>query len=170
MAFMNHKKAERWMSRAMDGELSPRRAARLDAYLKAHPHVAEQRDAWKQSGDLLRAHCAETPAQTPEAAWNDVRRAIRVASSDVREKQALNGRMVWASSLAALLLLVAGTWFTLRYIADQGFEAVAEAHRTEVEFVETDLPDAMSMVYEDAETGLTVIWVLVTEEQGHAGS
>ena len=38
--------------------------------------------------------------------------------------------------------------------------------------VETSLPGAMMMVYEDKKSGMTMIWVVEAngEERGHAGS
>ncbi len=41
----------------------------------------------------------------------------------------------------------------------------------DVEWVETELAGATPMVYQDTETGWTVIWVLAPEEDDeHAGS
>jgi len=170
MAVMNRKKAELWMSMALDGELSPRRVARLEAYLNQHPELMEDRATWKANAEFLRAHCRVASAQTAASAWQDVCRAIRLADSSSHEGEGFDFRLKWASALAALLLLFAGAGVVYRTLQSPAWTVVAEADRTEVEWVETDLPDAMSMVYEDADTGLTVIWVLVTEEHGHAGS
>lgn len=169
---MKRKTAERWLSMAMDGELSARRRAKLDAYLAADPSLAELRNEWVSIGDRYRT-ATVAPEQTPEAAWQDVRRAIRLQGETPRgERIALQSRMKWAGAVAAALLVMMGARMLLRAPDPSVWGAVAAADRTEVEWVETDLPDAMSMVYEDADTGLTVIWVLVHEngeEDGHAG-
>ena len=82
------------------------------------------------------------------------------------------GRFKWAGALAAVCLLLVGVWSVWRGPDAPPYPgAIALADRTEVEWVETDLPDAFSMVYEDADTGLTVIWVMVDEpgeEDEHA--
>ncbi len=169
---MNRKKAEQWLSMALDGELSARRRARLDAYLAAHPELDDLRNDWQAIGDRYRAAMPPCP-QTPEAAWHDVRRAIRVQGDLPHgEIVTFQGRMKWAGALAAAFLVMMGAWLLVQSPDPGRVGTIAAADRTEVEWVETDLPDAMSMVYEDAETGLTVIWVLVHEngeEDGHAG-
>lgn len=169
---MNRQKAERWLSMALDDELSPRRRAKLDAWLAAHPELADLGKEWAAIGDRSRARVT-APPQTPEAAWQDVRRAIRLQADQPHgEETALQGRMKWAGAFAAACLVVMGGWLWVRAPDPAAVGAIADADRTEVEWVETDLPDAMSMVYEDADTGLTVIWVVVHEngeEDEHAG-
>jgi len=169
---MNREKAERWLSMALDGELSERRREKLEAYLAADPSLADLRNEWVSIGDRYRAVAAE-PAQTPEAAWQDVRRAIRLQGEQPRgELIAFQHRLKWVGAMAAAFLIITGSWMMWRSPDPAGWGTIAAADRTEVEWVETDLPDAMSMVYEDADTGLTIIWVLVHEngeEDEHAG-
>jgi hypothetical protein len=111
------------------------------------------------------------PQQRVEAAWQDVQRAIRL-----QEKAPIpagyGGSWRWASLTIALIVAAFIGWRWPAAPAPPGGMPIAAADRTIVEWVETDLPDAMSMVYEDEETGLTVIWLLVQEngeESGHAG-
>lgn len=169
---MNRKKAEQWLSQAMDGELSPRRTQQLEAWLKDHPEEGQAiQSAWKRVGEQLRA-VQPLPRQTPEAAWSDVRRELRKIVADPEPSKML-WRLSWAGAAVALVfLLVSGIW--LRQGATPGVGSViAHADRTEVEWVETDLPDAVSMVYEDEKTGLTVIWVWLSEngeDDGPAGT
>jgi anti-sigma factor RsiW len=171
---MNRLQAEKWLSQALDNELSPRRQARLEAYLAAHPDMQDLRARWQEVGAALRQQQQPLP-QTPAAAWADVQRAIRLrAANDAAQPvrwRGLGGTR-FAGALAATVLLITGVWYTLTDKQDIGsLRTIAEADRTEVEWVETDLPGAMSMVYEDADTGLTVIWVLVEEgskESEHA--
>lgn len=171
---MNRLKAEQWLSMALDGELSPRRRAKLDAYLAAHPELADLQKEWAAIGDRYREQTVE-PAQTPEAAWQDVQRLIRLHKSTDTPQPQWRPRYVriqLAGLAVAALVIGFGFWRLTQLPPDIPFAAIAEADRTEVEWVETDLPDAMSMVYEDADTGLTVIWVLVHdngEDDEHAG-
>ncbi len=171
---MNRLKAEQWLSMALDGELSPRRRAKLDAYLAAHPELADLQKEWVAIGNQYREQPV-VQAQTPEAAWQDVQRMIRLRKSTAASQPQWRPRYVriqLAGVAVAALVIAFGFWRITQIPPDAPFARIAEADRTEVEWVETDLPDAMSMVYEDADTGLTVIWVLVHdngEDDEHAG-
>ena len=70
------------------------------------------------------------------------------------------------------LCLFAGIWWYQGGKVDKRGRFYSQSGGTEVEWVETNIPDAMAMVYEDAETGLTVIWVDVPnqENDGPVGS
>jgi anti-sigma factor RsiW len=170
---MNCKKARQWISRDLDGELDARRKAGLAVHLEGCPACRGIRESWGRVGIRLREAPA-VPAQTPEAAWADVRRSIRKAS----DRASAPGLWVpvpamrWA--VVAAVVLVMGL-FALRVLPWRGPARSAErlpAEGTKVEMVETDLPGAAPMVYEDAGTGLTVIWVVEgdNKEGGHAGS
>lgn len=160
---MNPRKAEQWLSAALDGELSPRQLERLDQYLSSHPELSALQEQWRALGDTVRS-AQEAPGQTPEAAWQDVRRAIRLAGETATEESVAMGRRIrWAGAVAVAALLILGLYALLPSTRMIYQDRIAQSDRTEVEWVETELPDAMSMVYEDEDTGLTVIWVLVAE-------
>lgn len=175
---MNRQHAEQWLSQALDGELSPRRQRKLEAYLAAHPELRQRETEWRAIGAQLHAQLP-APAHTSEAAWQDVQRAIRLQQAG---KQAVEPSSEAAAGIwlylrrmgvgAGIVLVALGAWIWLRAPVPGPAATIAEADRTEVEWVETDLPDAMSMVYEDTETGITVIWVMTDEqieENDHAG-
>jgi anti-sigma factor RsiW len=161
---MNCKKAQQWISRDLDGELGARRKSRLDAHISTCAACRELREQWGRVGAQLR-ETLPVAAQTPEAAWADVRRSIRVSRKEKELWPAwvLVPSVRWATA-AALLMLV--TLFGLRT------RQMAPVEGTTVELVETDLPGAAPMVYEDAGSGLTVIWVVESngKEGDHAGS
>lgn len=159
---MNAKKALEWLSRDLDGELRPARRRRLEAYLGAHPELRAEVAAWRDAGAALRG--GQAPGgQTPEAAWNDVRRSLRLEGTPaVHAERRSWGVMprVWAGALAAGVLIVAGIWSLVR------LGPHAALPRADVEMVETDLSDATLMIYTDAETRSVVIWV--SSNQGSA--
>ncbi len=170
---MNPEKAARWLSMALDNELPEARRTQLERYLEQHPELVQLRQQWQQLGE----HCRRTapaPDQTPAAAWQDVQRALRQQNAP-REAHAtilpLRPRWGWLAAAAAVLIM-AGVWGWNLRSPSLDLRPIALADRTQVEWVETDLPDAMSMVYEDSTTGLTVIWVMTSdngEEDEHAG-
>lgn len=165
---MNCGKAQRWISLEMDGELSPRRLAALRAHLEGCPACRQVREDWVQVGAELRGRKAPA-GPTAEAAWADVRRAIRNQVPAAPE-WVFGVPLRWVTVAAVLLIAAGGAFFFARTANVR--EAAAQEPATQVEMVETGLPDAAPMVYEDAESGLTVIWVVEAngKEGGHVGS
>ena len=167
---MNCQTAQKWISAAMDGELSSRRGARLEQHLRGCDDCRRLREAWGGYGARMKS--SVPPAPSPEQAWVDIRRAIRVARPEpVGEGYAVAWpRLRWVAVPVVLLLAAVATPLVFRRPLSP---PVAAANpRTEVEMVETSLPGAMMMVYEDQESGMTMIWVVEAngKEQGHAGS
>jgi hypothetical protein len=109
--------------------------------------------------------------QTPEAAWANVRRAIRNDRDERKETekaQVLGVPLRWATMTLLIMILGSGLFLTFQ----TGPAGKARGEGTQVEFVETGLPDATPMVYEDAKSGWTVIWIVETngKDGGHAGT
>ena len=168
---MNCQSARKWISQELDAELAPRRRALLRAHLDSCPACRAVRDEWARIGVQLRDRRAAR-AQTPEAAWADVRRAIRLQRKKEQpaEWSWIFGVPVRAAAVLVLVVVLgAGLFLAVR---KPSVSAAARPARTEVETVETGLPGATPMVYEDAGTGLTVIWVVEANGNGggHAGS
>lgn len=154
---MNCRKAETWLSRAMDGELSGRRATLLEAHLAGCPSCRKTREAWQTSAGLFRS--APIPDVPAEAVWMDVRRGLRQAAPESgREVSVFGWRVAWATASLAIVLAVGGTLLYVRAPLS------APATATRVEWVETGLPNASPMIYEDAESGMVVIWVSMARE------
>jgi predicted anti-sigma-YlaC factor YlaD len=164
---MNCEKAQKWLSIEMDDKLLPRRAARLHAHLNACSICRRVRNEWESIGVQMRKRHAPV-MQTPEAAWADVRRAIR-HDREKREETAwvFGAPLRWTTTTLLIMILGSGLFLTFQ----QSPVGMARAGATQVEFVETGLPDATPMVYEDAKSGWTVIWILEAndKEKGHAG-
>lgn len=165
---MNCRDALKWISMDMDGELPERRRARLAEHLAGCATCRAARESWAVAGERFRAR--EIPGMpTAEAAWADVRRALR--QQGAREAPAPWGtRLAWAAATAAVIGVVSfmAVWRGREPVAPE----VAAKPATEVEWVETGLPGATPMVYEDAESGWVVIWIVEAngKEKGHAGS
>ena len=165
---MNCAKSEELLSRAMDGELPAAELREFEAHLGSCPRCAALRDEWARYSALLREPVA--PVQTAEAMWADVQRAIRRQREDGREEASVFGwRLRWAGVIIALVLLGAyGVGLGLRKQSARVVESAAAGKPAEVEFVETDVPGASALVYEDAETGWMVIWVAGMEPAAEA--
>ena len=154
---MKREQLEEWLSRDLDGELDAATRARLERALAEDPDLAARAESWRRIGRELR----ELPVPgrpTPEAMWQDVRRAIRVAESDERDQRSVFGwRMIWAAAAVVLLL---GVPVGIRLAGRPGVRvAAASVPAVQVEYVETDLPGASTLVYQDEETGCALVWV-----------
>ena len=165
-------KAQEWLSREMDGELSPSRKNKLDSHLAACPACRDVRERWAALRGQFQVR-EVPPGATAEAAWADVRRAIRTQRPDAGAPESRGWAGVglrWAYAAAALVLLGVFGVVTLRKPAGPELAAAPEGGR--VEWVETGLPGASPMVYEDIESGLVIIWVVEAnhKELPHAGT
>jgi len=166
---MNCEKAQKWISLGMDGELSPRRAARLHEHLEACSMCRRALHVWASVGVQMRERHVPV-MRTPEAVWADVQRAIRhdrEEREETKEAWVLGAPLRWAATTLLIMILGSGLFLTFQ----KSPAGMAQAGATGVEFVETGLPDAAPMVYEDAESGWTVIWIVEAngKEGGHAG-
>jgi len=171
---MNCRKARKWISMEMDGELPREQLPLLEEHLGACENCRNTRAAWTGYSAYL-GELPEPIGYSPETALADVRRALRAGTGKGRAP-------VWHGALrpawaAVFLVLIGSTFLWYRFTggrdsANSSNVAYVETKQTRVEWVETDIPNAMSMVFEDAETGLTVIWVDAPEpeEAPHAGS
>jgi predicted anti-sigma-YlaC factor YlaD len=169
---MNCGKAQRWLSARRDGVLAEARARRLDAHLQDCPACREVAAALGAVTQRLQGR--PSPAgPTPEVAWADVQRALRLqADAPLREpfgSRAYSPWARWARIAAALVVLGAGAALFNFLRGGSGSVGVANAApATQVLRVTTGLADAPTMVYEDHETGWTVVWVLPPEDGNHA--
>ena len=158
---MKCNQAEEWLSRALDGELPADQRQALDEHLAACPQCRALQQEWASFATFMRGQKIES-AQPPEAAWADVQRAIRL-QGERRGEDAVGvfgWRLQWAGAMIVAVLLgisALGMW-RLNHGSPVTAQAADES-TTEVEFVETDVPGASPMVYQDADSGWTVIWV-----------
>ena len=171
---MNCEHAREKISAMMDGELSPKEADLLRQHLDQCADCRRIREEWASYAGLMKARFIPA-AQTPEAAWADVRRAIRLQAPEKKEPAPggwVFGRPIQWASYALLLAVIMTGWLLMKRAPLHGGE-VAEASRpsTEVLSVETELAGAGTMVYEDAESGWMVIWVVAGDKEAdHAGT
>ena len=165
---MNRELAMTYISRAMDGELPERQRQALEDYLRQHPADAELRESWAAIGNLLREESALAPSPDPEAAWVDIRRAIRTAPAEAAAERA-PWFVRWAVPLAAAALVVIAVGIRARMDTRGAPVQVARVAAppatgaSKVDWVESGLPDASTMVYEDDATGVTVVWLMVPD-------
>lgn len=166
---MNCHKAEELLSRALDGELPAEQRAALDSHVASCASCRALCEDWTRNAALLRDQKIE-PAQTAEALWADVQRTIRLQGERPGVEVSVFGwRLQWAGVMIFAILLGVSAFGLLRLRSPQVETTQVIERGVEVEFVETDVPGASPMVYQDAETGWTVIWVAGMEGSGEAG-
>lgn len=165
---MNRELAMTLISRAMDGELPERQRAELEAWLAAHPEDRELAEQWKRIGALAREASVALPVPDEALAWQDIRRAIRTAAPEAESSPFFRWRLAWAAGMVATVcaLLLAGSVWNGRRTA-QMLAKLDAGGPAQIEWAETDVPGASTMVYQDEDSGVTVVW-LMTDENGEA--
>jgi anti-sigma factor RsiW len=148
----------RRLSRYRDGELSAAERARVGDWLARSAEAREARDAFDAVGRMLRTEEVPAPG-TAEAMRADVLRRIRLEGAAAAPAPGLFGsRLRWVGSAAALLTVFAmGAWlFSTAIVAPPRVAA-------DVEWVDTEVKGASTMIYHDDDVGLTVIWLMEQE-------
>lgn len=160
---MNRELAETYISYAVDGELPDRQRAELEAWLAAHPEDRDIAEQWKALGRLARVEAAAVAVPDTELAWHDIRRAIRNAVPEPAAQVSWFFRWRLALAAASVAVIYASV-LTFGLMRGSGPAVVAAAdNRTQVEWAETDVPGASTMVFQDEETGLAVVWLMTDE-------
>ena len=164
---MNCKQAEILLSRSLDGELeSADEQTLLKEHLESCPSCRNIEVWWKDYGQYMRE--SEVPApQSAMVAWRTIHREIREEESRDAGEFQVKPKSVWywgaPTAIAALFVLFAGLYFALP-TAKETPESLASGTKTKIEFLETDIPGASTMVYVDQDSGLTVLWVVESVE------
>ena len=163
----NHR--PKWISRYLDGELPLPRRDQIARELETSGEARRIKADFEAIGERLR----ETPvpeARPAEAVWADVRREIRLTRMDRGpESWVFGSRVQWVGAMMVAVLVGLTIWSGIRAI-DPSAPASFGSTVAEVEWMETDVPGATTMLYQDEETGLTVIWMMEPNEgdQSHA--
>ena len=165
---MNCNKAKKWLSLTMDNELSAQKRERLEQHLAQCPACRALKEQWMSYGNILRQP-TDSSINT-EILRADVLREIRTFRPGKETRIIpgfLHSRPVYAFAMIALvsIVIIGG----LRMFSDHALPVKIAERNTEVEWVETDVPGATAMVYEDEKTGLTVIWVISEEDDEKNG-
>lgn len=163
---MNCRQSENVLMRALDGELPAGERSALEAHLQSCAACRATEQAWREAGSRLRAQSVPTPPA--EVMWADVRRAIhQQAPAPGRAPSLLGWRLGWATAIVAALfvgVLGLGTWRLSRTAAPETLALASP----QVEWAEGELPGSSTMVYEDEESGVAVIWLLTAENDMEA--
>lgn len=146
-------KAQQLMSLLRDGELSPEGAELLNNYLESNPDAID----WMESLEV-----AHTPAKSDPSPIHRSESVSKIqeAIATTDEAKAPAGALLRFPALfrpvaaaAAVVIIGTVTWLGLRPSTTVDFQPSV------VEFVASDLPDTSTVVYSDAESGWTVVWV-----------
>ncbi len=157
---MNNGK-KKLLSRSVDGELSALPEVKLREALESDASLKAEEAAYVEIGERRRnLEMPESPST--QKMWQDIRREIRLDAGRATESRALGSRLRWAGGTVAGILVLMMAWVVMES-ASSGPEVYVDVP-AEVEWVETDVPNASTMVYLDDDTGMTVIWLLEQEE------
>ena len=158
-------KEQRLLSRYLDGNLAGADREGVESRLQTDSAFRALKTEYEAIGQQLNEF-REPAGVTLEAAWASVRREIRLARDEDGSRSVpwhFGSRLQWAGGMIAAVFLILGAWVLIPGPAQDA--GIAKSMPAEVEWVETAVPDAMTMVYQDDETGLTVIWIMEAEEE-----
>ena len=166
---MNCQEAELLISQSLDGELdSPASQSLLQEHLESCPACRNRAQTWRNFGQFMRQDEISAPPPA-EAAWREIRREIQSGESpraeEIPGKTATASPWFWRApaAMAALLALSLGLYFVLPSSKEN---ATAYADATVVEFMETEIPGAGTLVYVDEDSGWTILWVVEPAAEG----
>jgi anti-sigma factor RsiW len=166
------KSEQQLISRGLDGALDESERTAFERLLAENPEAARLAERWERTGDHLRTTMAPPAIPDAAVAWQDIRREIRRQTADTKPAGATEtanwaGRMRWAGAFAAVCFLLLAGWLGYRYTVDG--EAMFARGTTSmsplppaperVEWVVAEVPGATTMIFTDAETEMTVIWM-----------
>lgn len=158
------------ISRAIDSELSPHERQQLETLRERNPQPVEDLEtAYLRTGDLARE---DAPAKTPDPqeAWFEIRRTMRQAEpAPARARRSPNLARRTALSFAVILVMIGGIYIAASQRLWTWYEQTVQSGPVSVSrvfSVETAIKGATTMIFEDEEVGLTVVWIDTPEEEG----
>lgn len=149
--------AQLFMSRLLDGELSPDDANRLHAYLDENPDTMD----WMESNQLIHNSESAAPFVDVDSVWKDIEPALEDRAIATKRSSKLLHFPILFKTLgyaAALTVFASILWTSFVSSPEASTERYA-ASESVVEFVDTEIPDASPVVYTDEASGWTVVWV-----------
>jgi anti-sigma factor RsiW len=154
---------EKLLSRALDSACTEKQRTAVEARLSDDPEARRTQEVWSQVGDRLRA--MPVPPVDEELAWQAVRREIRAlpAQGDATPAR-FQPRFAWAMAMGVVMFAVVTVLVIRQDQAGWGGLVAVEPSIDQVEWVEAEIPGATTMVFADASTGLTVIWMDVEND------
>jgi hypothetical protein len=156
------------LSAELDGELSPEELRTLEQALGDQKELRNQAANWAETGRLL-GDTTDIPVPPAGEMLGRLRAAIDAETP--RPGRILAFPIPWAAAAAAFFLLLgAGLWFRTGDDSRMNWPDLAAWDESEpVMWVETHVPDSSAVVYEDEETGVTVIWMVTDTEEVQGG-
>jgi len=151
------------ISRGLDNQLENAERKKLNELLAADPDSAKTEAAWRNVGDQLRREARHIPVPDSQLAWQDIRRAIRQheETSGDAGTSGFPWRLTWAGAFATVAVIGLLGWSAWRLTLPpaQEIAAAEDTIGSRVEWVESEMPGATTMIYTDTETDMTVIWM-----------
>lgn len=137
---------KRWNA-YLDDRLSDGERRDFEHTLADHPDLARETEAWGELRAELRSVESPEPADADDL-WRDVRARLPERSPGRRPARAVG----WAGALgaAAAALIAVAVWFP---------GSTPASAPASVEFVDARLPESVPVVYTDADSGWTVVWL-----------
>lgn len=137
----------------LDERLSEQERRKVEARMRRKPELAREAEAWRE----IRSEWRAAPApemEDADAFWRDLRRRLPDREREAEAPPRGTVRPLWWGGLgvATAAALVAVTMWS-------PWTAPPVPQGTTVEYVDARLPETVPLVYTDAESGWTVVWL-----------
>lgn len=169
---MNCRDSENLILAERDGELTSDQRAALSAHLGACPACRQFQQELNAALDLLKADAAAVSVPDVDEAWRDVQARIHAPRAT---KPVRLAPIVWLSAPLAAVAALALVFLVNRPAAPTSAAQVASTAPVPTatiasapydpsviagaDFVETDNPNASTLVYVDKDSGWLVVWI-----------
>jgi len=158
------------LSAELDGELSPEELLKLEQALGGDAELRQQAEAWSDIGRRI-GDVSDIPIPPAAEMLARIQEDIRSETTTLERGRRILFPPVWAAAAAVLLLLLgAFLWVPRSGDAVLNWQGLAGVDDVEPGlWVETHIPDSTAVVYEDEQTGVTVIWMVTDHEEMQDG-
>ena len=163
---MNVKEAELLYSRYLDNELNAEETDLLLDYMANHPDWVGELEDWRRMGDRMRQDVQAVEVDV-DRAWSEIQAGIHaekkaatvISDSHPAERPKLVRFYQWLSYSGAAAAAIVIGWLSMVLFNGIPSHSEADYLAAAVEYVETDIEGASSVVYVDQDSGWTIVWV-----------
>lgn len=154
---MNCQTSQEQLLRAQDGLLPQQQQPGLDAHLSACPACREFQASLEQVAAGIKNEAASVPVPEFDETWKNIQSRLHTpeATKPISKRVA---PIIWITAPLAAAAALVFAFLPGQSTSEFPSLSVSETSITQVDYVETDDPNATTMVYVDKQSGWLVVW------------
>ena len=154
---MNCLASQKQLLRAQDEALHDQQHSTLAAHLSSCPQCSEFEASLRQISADIKNEAASVPVPDADETWQGIQSRLQpTGESETTSKRF--APLIWITAPLAAAAAFAFAFLPSHSTSDFDSVAMSEASATQVDYVETDNPNATTMVYVDNQSGWLVVW------------